>query len=64
MFSRALIKKMNHEERNLVKEGAIAMLFLTGGISYFNYRQYLRKEFYRSEGHYRFSSYVQNCTPW
>lgn len=64
MLSRSVIKRLNVEDRNLVKEGAIFMTFLTGGVAYYNYRQYIRKNFYRSEGHYRFNSRVTNITPW
>ncbi len=60
MLTRSLLKRMNKEDRNLVKEGAI----FTGGISYFNYREWIKKDFMRSEGHYRFNSRTENCTPW
>jgi hypothetical protein len=55
---------MNNEERNLVKEGAIFTTIVTGALSYFNYREWVKKDFLRSEGHYRMSSRVQNITPW
>lgn len=64
MLSRTLFRRMNNEERNLVKEGAIFMTFVTGGIAYLNYREWVKKDFLRSEGHYRFNSRTQNITPW
>jgi hypothetical protein len=54
MLARSLLKRLSNEERNLVKEGAIAMTVLAGGFAYFNYREYIKKDFLRSEGHYRF----------
>jgi hypothetical protein len=56
MLARSVLKRMNNEERNLVKDGALMMTLLTGGFSYFNYREYIKKDFMRSEGHYRFNS--------
>lgn len=56
MLSRSLIKRMNFEERNLLKDGAIFTAMFTGIFSYFNYREYIKKDFLRSEGHYRFHS--------
>jgi len=64
MLARSLLKRMNNEERNLVKEGAIFTTIVTGALSYFNYREWVKKDFLRSEGHYRMSSRVQNITPW
>ena len=64
MLTRSLLKRMNKDERNLVREGAFFMTLLTGGFAYFNYREYLKKDFLRSEGHYRFNSQTQNITPW
>ena len=64
MLSRSIIKKFNTEERTFLRDGAIYMGMLTGGVAYFNYRLYIRKQFYRSEGHYKFSSQAQNITPW
>lgn len=55
---------MTNEDRNLVKEGGIFLTILTGGFAYFNYREYIKKDFLRSEGHYRFNSRIQNNTPW
>ena len=51
-------------ERSLVRDGALFTGIFTGAIAYWNYREYLRKEFLRSEGHYRFSHVVENITPW
>ena len=56
MLARTLFRRMNNEERNLVKEGAILMTMVTGGIAYLNYREWVKKDFLRSEGHYRFNS--------
>lgn len=54
---------MNNEERNFVKDGALIMTLITGGFAYFNYREVIKKDFLRSEGHYRFNSKTQNVTP-
>ena len=64
MLARSLIKRMSNEDRNLIKEGGIFMTLLTGTFAYFNYREYIKKDFLRSEGHYRFNSRTQNMTPW
>lgn len=64
MLTRAVLKRLSHEERNLVAEGAFATSLITGGIAYWNYRQFVRKDFYRSEAHYRFSWQLTNITPW
>lgn len=58
MLSRSIIKRLSSEERNLVRDGAIFMTAITGVVSYFNYREYIKKDFMRSEGHYRFNSRV------
>ena len=55
---------MNIEERNLVRDGGIFAAVLTGVFSYYNYREYIKKDFLRSEGHYRFNSRTENITPW
>lgn len=55
---------MSGEERNLVRDGAIFTSVFTGVFSYFNYREYIKKDFLRSEGHYRFGSRINNMTPW
>lgn len=55
MLSRSIIKRLTVEERSHIKEGAVFLCLLTGGVAYFNYRQYLKKDFLRSEGHYRFT---------
>jgi len=39
-------------------------MLLTGGIAYWNYRERLRKDFFRSAAHYRFSQISENITPW
>lgn len=64
MLSRSVIKRLSSEERNYVRDGAIFMTMITGAFSYFNYREYIKKDFLRSEGHYRFNSRTQNITPW
>jgi cytochrome oxidase assembly protein ShyY1 len=64
MLARSLLKRMSNEDRNLVKEGGIFLTVLTGSFAYFNYREYIKKDFLRSEGHYRFNSRTQNITPW
>jgi len=53
MLSRTIIKRLNLEEKNFIREGAIFVSVLTGAVAYYNYRQFIRKDFYRSEGHYR-----------
>jgi hypothetical protein len=55
---------MNNEDRSFVKDGALLITILTGGLSYFNYREYVKKDFLRSEGHYRLNSKTTNSTPW
>ena len=55
---------MTNEERSNVQTGATIMAVLTGAISYFNYREYIKKDFLRSEAHYRFNSKIMNVTPW
>jgi len=64
MLARSLLKRMNNEDRGLVKEGAIFLSLITGGFAYFNYREFIKKDFLRSEGHYRFNGRTQNVTPW
>ena len=64
MLSRAVLKRLSTEDRNLVLQGGLFVAFLTGPIAYWNYRQYIRKDFYRSEGIYRFSTVTTNITPW
>ena len=64
MLARNLIAKMNVAERSAVRDGAILAGIVTGSVAYWNYRERIRKEFYRSEAHYRFSHISENCTPW
>jgi hypothetical protein len=64
MLSRSIIKRLSGEERNLLRDGSIYMGMITGAIAYFNYRQYIRKDFLRSEGHYRMQTRTSNITPW
>lgn len=56
MLARTLFKRLSNEDRSYVKEGAVFMTILTGAVSYFNYREYIKKDFLRSEGHYRLNS--------
>ena len=55
---------MPKAERNLVRDGAGLMMLFTGGVAYLNYRQRIKKEFLRSEAHYRFNHVTSNVTPW
>ena len=55
---------MTSDERDLIKTGGIFMTVITGGLSYFSYREWVKKDFLRSEGHYRFNSRTTNITPW
>lgn len=64
MLSRSIIKRLSTEDRNLVRDGAIFMSFVTGAVAYLNYRQFIKKDFLRSEAHYRLNSRVENITPW
>lgn len=64
MLARSLIKRMNVSDRSLVRDGAIMCTFLTGSIAYWNYRERIRKDFFRSAAHYRFSQISENITPW
>ena len=64
MYAKSLIKRMAKEERNLLRDGALCTFMGTGIFSYFHYRLYLKKQFLRSEAHYKFSRTVTNCTPW
>lgn len=54
MLTQSLIKRMSGEQRKTVLNGAIYAAGFTGLVSYFNYREYIKKEFYRSEAHHRF----------
>jgi hypothetical protein len=64
MLAKTLISKMAPAERNLVRQGALFSSLTIGGVAYWNYRERIRKEFLRSEGHYRFSHLCNNMTPW
>jgi hypothetical protein len=64
MLTRSLIRRMSSEERNYLREGASVLGLLTGVVSYWNYREYIKKDFMKSEGHYRMSSRIINMTPW
>ena len=45
MLAKSLIKRMNPTERSQIKDGALALGIVTGGIAYWNYRERVRKEF-------------------
>lgn len=64
MLARSLIKRMNTSERSMVRDGAIFSMITTGAVAYWNYRERLRKDFWRSCAHYRFSQLIENITPW
>ena len=64
MLSRSLIRRLNPADKGNLKEGALFGAVVTGGVAYWNYREKIRKEFLRSEGHYRFSHALENITPW
>lgn len=55
---------MSAEERHHVRQGAFLTAMVTGAFAYANYREFLKKEFRRSEGHHRFDQRIQNITPW
>lgn len=64
MLSTSLIRRMSKTERLSFMNGSLFLSAITGGVAYFNYRERVRKDFLRSEGHYRFSHVVENVTPW
>jgi hypothetical protein len=64
MLAKSIVKRLSNEDRSLVKEGAMVTTLITGAFAYFNYREYIKKDFLRSEGHYRFNSRTENITPW
>jgi len=64
MLAKSLIRKMNMTDRSQVRDGATMLFFTTAAVSYWNYRERIRKDFLRSEGHYRFSNMTENVTPW
>ena len=64
MLTRSIIKRLNTEERNFLREGAIFMTLTTGVFAYWNYRSFIKKDFLRAEAHYRFNSRISNITPW
>lgn len=64
MLARSLIKRMSTEERSYLRDGALFMTLFTGAVSYFNYREYIKKDFLRSEAHYRMHARLTNMTPW
>ena len=65
MLSRSLIRKMTIEDRLHVRNGAFLIAACTGAFAYVNYREFIKKEFQRSEGHHRFEKQrITNMTPW
>lgn len=56
MLGRSVIKRFSAEDRSLIRDGGILFGVLFGGIGYYNYREYIKKDFLRSEAHYRFNS--------
>jgi len=52
------------EERNMLRDGGIYTGLVSAFIGYHQYRMFIKKEFLRSEGHYKFSQRITNCTPW
>jgi predicted molibdopterin-dependent oxidoreductase YjgC len=55
MLAKRLISRMNPTERSQVNAGAITTMMATGAFAYWNYRERIRKDFLRSEGHYKMS---------
>ena len=55
MLARSIITKMAPAEKDLVRQGSIGAGIVTGLVGYWNYRERVRKEFLRSEAHYKFS---------
>ena len=64
MLTRSLIKKMTSEEKTHLKNGAFLIGLGTGMFAYGHYREFIKKEFQRSEGHHRFTQKLTNMTPW
>lgn len=64
MLARTIIKKMSPAEKTNLRHGAFMSGIAVGAVAYWNYRERIRKEFLRSEGHYRFSHIANNMTPW
>jgi hypothetical protein len=48
----------------MLRDGAIYTGLLFGVVGYHQYRSFIKKEFLRSEGHYKFNQRITNCTPW
>lgn len=55
MLSTKALSRWAKEDRKYLRDGAIYITLLTGGFAYINYREYIKKDFLRSEGHYRFN---------
>jgi len=64
MLTTSLIRRMSVADKKTLALGTFATGLITGSFAYSQYRLFLRKEFQRSEGHYRFSGQITNCTPW
>jgi hypothetical protein len=56
MLSRSVLKRFSAEDRGVIRDGGILLGVLFGGIGYYNYREFIKKDFLRSEAHYRFNS--------
>jgi hypothetical protein len=64
MLAKTLVKKLPQTQKRHVWAGAVTTGVLTFAVSYWNYRQFIMKDFLRSEAHYRFNSRSENVTPW
>ena len=64
MYAQALIKRMAKQDKTLLRDGALFCSLAFGAYGYGHYRIYLKKQFQRSEAHYKLSQAVTNCTPW
>ena len=64
MLTKGLIMKMKPAERVNLRDGGFLLGTVSGAFAYFHYRERIRKEFLRSEGHYRMSALIENCTPY
>lgn len=64
MFTRSVVKRLSSEDRSFYVKGCISFAGFTGLLSYSNYRQWITKDFLRSEGHHRLNRQISNITPW
>ena len=56
MLARTLVKKMSAPQKKNVQAGAMVVGVTSWAVAYHNYRQKIKKDFLRSEAHYRFQS--------